>query len=83
LHGDALVSMGVSYWERGHRERALELTQRGADVLQAAVRTGALDQSTLAVAYGNLANMHRQLGHQNEATRFVEIAEHLEGTTRQ
>ena len=28
-HGDALVSMGVSYWEIGDRERAYELTEAG------------------------------------------------------
>jgi tetratricopeptide (TPR) repeat protein len=83
IHGDALISMGVSYWESGAQDRALELTQRGADVLQTGVQAGAIDQATLSVAYGNLANMHKLLGHQSEANRFIEIAERVQGTTRQ
>jgi tetratricopeptide (TPR) repeat protein len=83
IHGDALVSMGVSYWESGAQDRALELTQRGADVLQTGVQAGAIDQATLSVAYGNLANMHKLLGHQSEANRFIEIAERVQTTSRQ
>jgi tetratricopeptide (TPR) repeat protein len=83
IHGDALVSMGVSYWESGAQDRALELTQRGADVLQTGVQAGVLDEASLSVAYGNLANMHKLLGHQSEADRFIQIAERVEGTSRQ
>lgn len=81
-HGDALVSMGVSYWETGARDRAMELTQRGADVLKTGVQAGAIDEATLAVAYGNLANMHKQLGRQSEADRLIELAERVQSTRR-
>lgn len=82
LHGDALVSMGVSYWEAGARDRALVLTQHGAKILDAGVRTGAFEEAALAVAYGNLANMHKDLGHGNEAERYTEIAVRAEETTQ-
>ena len=34
-HGEALVSMGVSYWSVGERSKGLELTQMGADLVEA------------------------------------------------
>jgi tetratricopeptide (TPR) repeat protein len=83
LHGDALVSMGVSYWEAGGRDRALALTERGAEVLQRAVDTGVLEESSLAVPYGNLANMHETMGNQSEASRYVEIAARIQTPARQ
>jgi tetratricopeptide (TPR) repeat protein len=83
IHADALVSMGVSYWESGARDRALELTQRGADLLRSGVQSGAVDESTLSVAYGNLANMNQQLGREQEADRLIEIAERVQTTSRQ
>jgi tetratricopeptide (TPR) repeat protein len=83
LHGDALVSMGVSYWDRGAHDRAIELTHRGAGVLQSAVQSGGLEEGALSVAYGNLANMHKRLGNEQEADRFIQIAESIQSTSRQ
>ena len=62
-HGELLVSMGISYWKTGHHEEALRLTQRGADLMTKAVAMKLLDDKSLAVAYSNLASMHRQMGH--------------------
>ena len=60
--GETFVSMGVSYWETGNRDKGLALTQHGADLMEAAVKRGTLSKASLAVAYSNLAVMHRQLG---------------------
>ena len=61
-YGEILVSMGVSYWEVGQREKAMSLTQKGIAMMERAVQTSSLDSASLAVPYRNLATMHRQLG---------------------
>ncbi len=73
-HGDALVSMAVSYWESGQREKGVELTKMGADVLQRAVEQGIAERTALAVPYGNLAAMHDAMGAAHQARRFAELA---------
>jgi hypothetical protein len=73
-HGDALVSMGVSYWQIDNRQRALELTQAGADLVEEAVTGGILSVDTLAVPYGNLAAMYKAQGEQQPATRYARLA---------
>jgi tetratricopeptide (TPR) repeat protein len=83
LHGDALISMGVSYWEAGGKDRALVLTERGTELLKQAVDAGLTQESTLSVAYGNLANMHKLLGNQPEASRYVEIAQRASSAAQQ
>ncbi|MEO2049718.1 MAG: hypothetical protein ABGX16_24425 [Pirellulales bacterium] len=77
-HGDALVSMGVSYWQTDNRERALELTQAGSDLVEEAVAGGILSVDALAVPYGNLAAMYKAQGEQQPATRYARLAsQHL------
>jgi tetratricopeptide (TPR) repeat protein len=61
-HGDALVSMGVSYWEVGQRDRAYELTQIGVELVQQGISDGLLAGETLSVPQGNLDAMARALG---------------------
>jgi tetratricopeptide (TPR) repeat protein len=61
-HGDALVSMGVSYWESGQRERAFELTEAGVRLVDQGIADGLLPTETLAVPQGNLNAMARALG---------------------
>ena len=73
-HGETFVSMGVSYWETGDRERSLELTQRGVALMEQAVKQGLLEETSLTVAYSNLATMHRYLGHTENAQRFESLA---------
>ena len=73
-HGESLVSMGISYWETGHRELGLQLTQQGLELMAKAVTAGQLDRQTLAVPYGNLATMHRELNHPDQARAFSELA---------
>ncbi len=66
--------MGVSYWEVGQRQKAVELTQKGIKWMEQAVKQGTLDNSALAIPYNNLAAMHRQLGSTDQADRFQEMA---------
>jgi tetratricopeptide (TPR) repeat protein len=61
-HGDALVSMGVSYWEVGQRERAYELTKSGLEVVQQGISEGLLAAESQNVPQGNLNAMARALG---------------------
>lgn len=73
--GDMLVSMGISFWEIGRRDEGLRLTQRGADLIASAVKSRQLSAQALAIPYGNLAAMHRTLGHAEQARQFAELAE--------
>jgi tetratricopeptide (TPR) repeat protein len=70
-HGETYVSMGVSYWETGQREKAVTLTERGVNLMEQAVTQGLIEKSALAVPYANLASMHRQLG-QTEKAQYYE-----------
>ena len=76
--GDRLVSMGVSYWQDGKREKALQLTQRGAELLKHAVSLGNRKSDSLAIPYANLASMHDVLGHKAEAARFTKQSQQYE-----
>ncbi len=78
LHGETFISMGVSYWKEGQRERAIELTEQGAEILQQAVVDGLVDAETLSIPYGNLASMHQQVGNESDAQAFAELATSLE-----
>jgi tetratricopeptide (TPR) repeat protein len=73
-HGETFVSMGVSYWETGRRDRGVELTQRGVNMMEQAVQQNLLDNTSLAVAYTNLSIMHRKMGQLDNATRFESMA---------
>ncbi len=81
-NGELFVSMGISYWEVGRRDEALRLTQKGADLMTRAVEEKLLDESAMAIPYGNLAAMHRQLGHFDEARRLAETATRLDEARR-
>lgn len=76
-HGETFVSMGVSYWESGQRERAIELTERGVTLMEQSVKQGLLNESALAIPYGNLAAMHRQMGAKDDAARFQGMASRI------
>lgn len=72
--GETLVSMGVSYWAVGKRERGMELTNTGSRFMQQAATEGLLSAEALAVPYTNLAVMHKQLGDESAGKRFHEMA---------
>lgn len=78
--GETYVSMGVSYWESGDRQKALGLTQQGAELIEQLVQKGILESSALQIPYNNLATMHRQLGQNAQAQALLEKAEKLKGT---
>ncbi len=73
-HGQMLVSMAVSYWQVGQRDKAVALSQKGITMMEQAVQAGKLDSSSLVVPYRNLSTMHRQLGANDQADRFQEMA---------
>ena len=73
-HGETFVSMGVSYWEAGQRQRAVKLTEQGITLIEKAVADGTLDESSLTIPYNNMATMHRQLGQDTKAEKFAEMA---------
>ena len=81
-HGEIFVSMGISYWEAGRRDDAVRLTQKGADLMAEAVTQRLLDERAMAVPYGNLAAMHRDLGHTAEAREFAQTAARYDGAQR-
>jgi tetratricopeptide (TPR) repeat protein len=78
--GETCVSMGVSYWETGDRDKALEITQQGISLIEQMVQKGGMDSSTLEVPYSNLATMHRLLGQTSEAEALLQKANKLKGT---
>lgn len=73
-HGESLVSMGVSLWEQGRRDEAMELTLTGADLMKEAVSKKLLTATALAVPYSNLSSMHEQLGDAAQARKFENMA---------
>jgi tetratricopeptide (TPR) repeat protein len=73
-HGESFVSMGVSYWEAGQRQKAVALSEKGIKFMEQAVDKGMLEKSALSVPYNNLAAMHRKLGSTDKADRFQEMA---------
>ena len=72
--GEMLVSMGVSYWQADNKTRALDLTQTGVGLVEAAVEGGVLAKDTLAVPYGNLSSMYEQMGENTNAAKYAELA---------
>jgi len=82
--GEWFVSMGVSYWQTGRHQQAVELTETGLKRMQAAVRAGRLAEQNLAVPYTNLASMLKALGNPQAARNYAELSQRLEGReTRQ
>ena len=79
--GEMLVSMGVSYWQLGNQTQALDLTQTGVGLVEAAVENGVLAKSTLAVPYGNLATMYQQMGEETNAAKYSDLAKSVGGNS--
>jgi len=76
-HGDALVSMGVSYWRVKRREDAIDATQSGIELIEHAVKSGLLRANSLAVPYENLAAMYEARGEAEEASRYLRMAKNI------
>ncbi|MEM6655288.1 MAG: tetratricopeptide repeat protein [Planctomycetota bacterium] len=77
--GEALVSMAVSFWNQDQKDRAVELTISGSELMEQAVQARVLDEKALAIPYGNLATMHRKLGNEQKATEFARMARGARG----
>jgi hypothetical protein len=76
-HGEAFISMGVSYWQLGQRQKALELTSEGVHLFEQAVEAGHADEAQLEIPYANLANMHRQLGNTEASKQYADLASRI------
>jgi tetratricopeptide (TPR) repeat protein len=72
--GETFVSMGVSYWEIGQRDRGMSLTEQGVELMEKAVNEGVMEKASLEIPYGNLASMHRQLGRESDSGQFLQKA---------
>lgn len=81
--GETFVSMGVSYWEVGQHKQAVDLTTHGVELLEQAARQGTIEAGSLAIPYGNLASMHRQLGSGDAAARYQKLAARVRSGTVQ
>jgi hypothetical protein len=79
--GEELVSMGVTYWQIGEKDHAIDLTLNGAELVEKAVDVGLLPKKSLAVPYGNLATMYEQLGEKEDAAKYTNLAKSAGGTT--
>ena len=74
LHGERLVSMGLSFWQSGDHQRGLQLTQAGTEMIEKAVEKEDYQSQVLAVPYGNLVAMYRHLENEKLAQQFAERA---------
>ena len=77
-YGEWLVSMGITYWEVGQRQVALDLTDAGMQHVEEAVHQNLIEAKALTVPYNNLAAMHQTLGHTTEARDFADMAAKLD-----
>jgi tetratricopeptide (TPR) repeat protein len=75
--GEWLVSVGVTYWETNDKQKSLEMTERGSDLIKQAVSEGVMKAPALAVPYANLASMHRALGNGVEAASYSSLAKKM------
>ena len=78
--GETYVSMGVSYWQVGQREKAVDLTQRGTGLIEKVVDSGALEAGVLEIPYTNLATMRRQMGQGHDADVLLQKANKAKDT---
>jgi hypothetical protein len=76
--GEMLVSMGVSYWQVENKAKALDLTQTGVGLVEAAVQNCVLAKSSLAVPYSNLSSMYQQMGEGINATKYAKLAKSID-----
>ncbi len=81
-HAETFVAMGISYWEIGRREDGVRLTQLGVELLKKATAAKLIDSSEMAIPYGNLASMYRELGRSDQARNFAELASRIETPKR-
>lgn len=81
--GETFVSMGVSYWQAGQQEKAVDLSQRGVTLIDRGVEKSILPLSKLETPYSNLAIMLRKLGRDEEADHYFDMAIRTKQTIRE
>ena len=81
--GETYVSMGVSFWESQQQDRAVRLTRRGVELMEQAVKAGAMEPAALEIPYTNLATMARHQGKSDEADQYLLEAKKHKQTTLQ
>lgn len=79
LRGLAFVGMGASYWQNGDTEKALELAEKGAELLRKAAGEGKVSRAALELAHGNLESMYREIGDTASANRVARWADPKKG----
>ncbi|PHS07018.1 MAG: hypothetical protein COA78_13790 [Blastopirellula sp.] len=79
--GELLVSFGVSYWESGNKDKAVELTEQGAAIMKKASEESNFPTKNLLVPYANLATMHKHLGNGAESTKFTQLAQKIQSNS--
>ena len=77
LHGERLVSIGLSFWQSGDQQRGLQLTRKGTELIEKAVEKEDYQSQVLAVPYGNLVAMYRHLEKDEMAEQYVERVNQL------
>ena len=77
LHGERLVSMGLSFWQSGDQQRGLQLTRKGTELIEKAVEKENYESQILTVPYGNLVAMYRHLENDEMAEQYVERVNQL------
>lgn len=80
--GEAFISMGVSYWATGAKQKAVELTAEGVHLFEKAVEAGLSEPTQLEVPYNNLATMHGELGNKEKSKQYAEMAAKIKQQTR-
>ncbi|RCS52672.1 hypothetical protein DTL42_07480 [Bremerella cremea] len=80
IRGEALVSMGVSYWTIGHRQRGVELSEQGKSLIESAIAQDPSLRKKLVVPLDNLAQMYRQLGDTQRSEQYVASSKEIQQT---
>jgi len=81
-HGDALVSMGVSFWDQQQRTRAIAVTESGLELIEQAVSSGLLEAKSLLIPYNNLVAMYQAQGETAPAARYQKLAKKITGNQK-
>ncbi|PQO32981.1 hypothetical protein [Blastopirellula marina] len=76
--GEALVSMGVSYWSIGHRQQGVELSEQGKSLIESASTQNPALRQKLIVPLDNLAQMYRQLGDTQRSAEYTASSQELQ-----
>jgi tetratricopeptide (TPR) repeat protein len=70
-HGERFVSMGLSFWKTGARDRGLELTEQGLAWVEQAVKEDSFPRRHLAVPYANIGIMYQAMGQEKQAREIA------------